>query len=189
MKMTLKITFILIISFIKVSAQNDAESKVPAYILPGVLKTAGGQTISNRTSWERTRRPEVLRLFEDNVYGQMPKDYESIKFDVTNDEAMAMNGKAHLKEVTVTVGRIGKSVAIHLTLFVPNNRKGPSPAFLLINNRPPGNTQASRETKSEFWPAEMLIDSGYAIAAFHVADAAPDKKEEYMNGALQLYPE
>jgi len=27
------------------------------------------------------------------------------------------------------------------------------------------------------------------IAAFHVADAAPDKKEEYMNGVLQLYPE
>lgn len=173
----------------KAYAQNYAESNVPAYVLPEVLKTAGGKMIRKKTSWEKIRRPEILRLFEDNVYGQMPNDFESIKFKLTNDDVMVMNGKAHLKEVTITVSRLGKTLAIHLTLFVPNNRKGPSPAFLLINNRPPGNTQASRETKSEFWPAEMLIDSGYAIAAFHVADAAPDKKEEYMNGALQLYPE
>ena len=173
----------------KAYAQNYAESKVPAYTLPEVLKAANGKMIRNKASWEKTRRPEVLRLFENNVYGEMPKDYEDIKFVVTNDEPMAMEGKAHLKEVTITVSRLGKTVAVHLTLFIPNNRKGPSPAFLLINNRPPGNTQASRATKSEFWPAEMLISSGYAIAAFHVADAAPDKKEEYMNRALQLYPE
>jgi hypothetical protein len=34
----------------------------------------------------------------------------------------------------------------------------------------------------------MVIDSGYAIAAFHVSDAAPDDKVNYVNGVLQLYP-
>ncbi|MEJ7675396.1 MAG: prolyl oligopeptidase family serine peptidase [Chitinophagaceae bacterium] len=34
-----------------------------------------------------------------------------------------------------------------------------------------------------------MIDSGYAIAAFHVEDAAPDFKDRYQNGVLQLYPE
>jgi hypothetical protein len=189
MKLILKISLLLIISFLKVNAQTDAESKVPAYTLPDILKASSGQNINNSVSWERIRRPEVLRLFEDNVYGQMPRDFENIKYDLTNDETAAMNGKAHLKEVTINVDRAGKSVAIHLTLFVPNNRKKPAPVFLLINNRPPDNTLASRATKSEFWPAEILIDSGYAIAAFKVADAAPDEKKTYMNGVLQLYPD
>jgi hypothetical protein len=61
--------------------------------------------------------------------------------------------------------------------------------FLLINNRGKENTDPSRKIISEFWPAEVLIDAGYAIAAFHVSDLAPDNKDEFMNGVMQLYPE
>jgi hypothetical protein len=119
----------------------------------------------------------------------MPKDYDSIKLTVTNDVSNAMNGKARLKEVIISVWRKNKTVDIHLTLFIPNNAKNPAPVFLLINNRDKKNTDAARDTLSEFWPAEMIIDSGYAIAAFHVSDAAPDDNVNYVNGLMQLYPE
>ncbi len=59
----------------------------------------------------------------------------------------------------------------------------------MINNRDKNNTDPNRINKSEFWPAEMLIDSGYAIAAFHVSEAAPDDSITYENGVLKLYPE
>jgi hypothetical protein len=173
----------------KANAQNYDEAKVPAYTLPEILKTLNGQTVSNKLLWEKTRRPEILKLFEDNVYGQMPKEYDSMQSKVTNEVATAMEGKAHLKEVAITVWKINKPVNIHLTLFIPNHLKKPAPAFLLINNRGRENTDPTRKVKSEFWPAEMLIDSGYAIAAFHVSDAAPDDKADYVNGTLQLYPE
>ena len=185
----LKITFALLICFTTVHSQNYDESKVPAYTLPDVLKTSGGKTVSTKLVWEQTRRPEILRLFEENVYGKVPRDFDSIKFAVSNDVTNAMGGKARLKEVTITVWRINKPVAIHLTLFTPNSRTSPAPAFLLINNRGRDNTDPSRKVKSEFWPAEVAIDSGYAIAAFHVADAAADNKNTYQNGGLQLYPD
>jgi pimeloyl-ACP methyl ester carboxylesterase len=73
-------------------------------------------------------------------------------------------------------------------LFIPINKK-PAPLFLLIINRDTTNTDVTRKTKSEFWPAEMLIDSGYAIAAFWTGSAAPDNAAAYQNGALKLYPE
>jgi len=183
------IALMAIANFGRVSAQTDPEAKVPVYTLPEVLKSSDGQQIKDKSAWEKTRRPEVLRLFEDHVYGQVPRDYDDIKFTVTNDEEKVMNGKAHLKEIDIAVTRSGQKVKIHLTLFVPNKGKKNYPAFLLINNRPVSNTDPNRETKSEFWPAELLVDSGYAIAAFHVADAAPDKKENYQDGALRLYPE
>ncbi|RDV12943.1 acetylxylan esterase [Pontibacter diazotrophicus] len=179
----------VLILFNKAQAQNYDESKVPAYTLPEVLASADGTVVDNKAAWEKKRRPEVLRLFENNVYGQMPQGYDSIAFTLTNDVVNAMDGQAHLKEVTITVWRKNKSADINLVLFVPTKPQKPVPAFLLINNRDKSNTDPSRTTKSAFWPAEMVIDSGYAVAAFHVSDAAPDNKDTYQEGALQLYPE
>ncbi|MCE6988165.1 alpha/beta fold hydrolase [Dyadobacter sp. CY323] len=170
-------------------AQNYDESKVPSYVLPEVLKTVSGKEVRDRKTWEATRRPEILRLFEDHIYGRMPAAFDSISHSITNENRKAMGGNATLKEVAILVYKNSKSVRINLVLFIPNKRKGKSPVFVLINNRGQENTDATRQTKSEFWPAEMVIDSGYAIAAFHVSDLAPDKKETYMNGVLRMYPE
>ena len=185
----LKTCLLLIMYGSKLCAQNYDENKVPSYTLPEILKTSTGQIIKNTSDWENQRRPEILSLFENNVYGQLPKDYDSLKFIITNETGNAMNGKAYLKEVALSIWKTGKSVDIDLIFFTPNHVKKPSPVFLLINNRSKRNTEPSRDTLSEFWPAEMVIDSGYAIAAFHVSDAAPDDKVTYVNGVLNLYPE
>lgn len=170
-------------------AQNYDESKVPAYTLPEVLKTKAKKVVRNKSDWEKTRRAEILHLFEENIYGQMPKAMDSLKFSVINSNKIAMDGRAILKEVVIEVFENEKSVKINLVLFVPVNVPKPVPAFVLINNRGKENTDPTRVQKSEFWPAEMAIDSGYAIAAFHVSDLAPDDKEKYVNGVLQLYPD
>ncbi len=170
-------------------AQNYDESKVPAYILPEVLRTTDNKAIRSKTEWEKVRRPQILRLFEDNIYGQMPKTYDSLRFSVADKNRPAMSGKAMLKEVLIEVFKNTKSVKINLVLFVPTHVRKPVPAFLLINNRGKENMDPTRDKKSDFWPAEMVIDSGYAVAAFHVADLAPDHKEDYVNGVLQMYPE
>jgi hypothetical protein len=185
--------FSLIVAVIQLPAQdhnqaNYDESKVPAYTLPNALKTLSNTAVKDKTTWEKVRRPQILKLFEDNIYGQMPKAYSSIKYSVINENATAMNGKAKLKEVLIEVMNNNKPLKINLVLFIPNVNK-PVPVFLLINNRGKENTDPARAAKSEFWPAEMLVDNGYAIAAIHIADMAPDDKVNYVNGVLQLYPE
>ncbi|MEJ7831231.1 MAG: hypothetical protein WKF91_23700, partial [Segetibacter sp.] len=96
----LKICCVFFFLIMKVVAQNYDEAKVPLYTLPDLLKTATGSKVTNKSSWEKNRRPEVLQLFEKNIYGQMPKAFDSIHYTVTNDVSNAMGGKAHLKEVT-----------------------------------------------------------------------------------------
>ena len=189
MRKGLSILFVIFMVLSKTYAQNYDEAKVAAYTLPEILKTRDGKPVKNKSSWEKKRRPEILSLFEEHVYGQMPTAYDSIRFTLTNEVENAMDGKAHLKEVKLTAWKANKSANIHLVLFIPNHPKKPAPAFLLINNRDPDNTDPTRAIKSDFWPAEMVIDSGYAIAAFHVSDGAPDHKDSYQNGVLQLYPE
>jgi len=170
-------------------AQNYDEAKVPAYTLPNALRSLTGKQITTRKQWETIRRPELLRLFADNVYGQIPKTYSAIKFTQTREDKAAMGGKAHLKEVQIEVRQGEKSLTINLILFIPNQVTGPAPAFVLINHRDKDNTDPTRTVKSDFWPAELLIDEGFAIAAFHVSDVAPDDKATFQNGVLQLYPE
>ena len=189
---TFVIALLLLTFTASVNAQNDVnydESNVPAYTLPDVLKTSSNNIVKDKAIWEKVRRPEILRLFEENIYGQMPKSYSRIKYTVIHEDARAMSGKATLKQVAIEVFNNNTSVKINLVLFVPNNVKKPVPAFLLINNRSKDLTDPSGSLDNGFWPAKTVIDSGYAIAAFHVSDLAPDDSVNYVNGVLRLYPE
>ena len=179
----------IIYPFTNLIAQNYDESKVPAYTLPDVLVSQNEKKITSVKDWEGIRRPEILSLFEREVYGTMPKKYDRIAFKVKNEDKNAMNGKAHLKEVEIAVTNNKETVLINLVMFVPTQAKKPAPVFLLINNRGKNNTSPTRDTLSGFWPAEQVIDAGYAISAFHYSDAAPDNKDTFANGVLRLYPE
>ena len=179
---SIPLAFFLLVLLGKAAAQNYNEQLVPAFTLPKLM-------VTSVRAWEEVRRPEILRMFEDNIYGQFPRDQDSVRYLPFGGETLAMGGKALLKQVDVQVFRQGRSVTIHLLMFIPAKRTKPAPLFLLINNRSKNNTDPFRTKKTEFWPAEQLIDSGYAIAAFHVGDLAPDHKVNYVNGVLQLYPE
>lgn len=168
---------------------NYDEAKVPGYVLPDALKTSKGKAVLNKNEWESSRRDEILTLFEDNIYGEMPKQFDSIRYSIVNENNASMDGRAHLKEVLIEVFDNTKSVKINLVLFIPTNVTKPVPAFVLINNRGKENMDPTRVTKSEFWPAEFVVGTGNAIAAFHVDDLAPDNPDSFANGALQLYPE
>jgi pimeloyl-ACP methyl ester carboxylesterase len=183
----------MLLFMIAVQAQRPAdanfdEAKVKPYVLPDVLRTTKHTKIRSKADWENNR-PQLLRLFEDHIYGQMPRQFDDIKFSIVKEDKSAMQGRATLKQVVVEVFNHQQSVKLNLVLFIPNNSKQPVPAFLLINNRGKEITDPTRKVKSGFWPAELVIDSGYAVAAFHVSDAAPDNQETFMNGVLRLYPE
>lgn len=157
--------------------------------IPDPLISNSGKKISDSNSWMMNRRKEVLALFEDNMYGQVPKDFDSIRFRQKTEDKMAMNGKAKLKEIAIDVYRNKQLVTINVTLFIPSEAKKPCPVLLLINHRGRNVTDPTRAVKSGFWPAEEVIARGYAIAAFHVSDVATDNKESYSKGVLRLYPE
>jgi hypothetical protein len=180
---------ILFFSFQIVYAQNYDESQVGEYQLPELLVTESGQDVKATEQWENIRRPEILQLFEDHVYGQVPKDFDKIQFAVTNQDKKAMGGKATLKEVTITVFRNQNSITINLVMFTPNQKKKPVPVFLVINHRGMKTMDVTRQNKDGFWPAEEVIEAGYAIAGFDVADVAPDNNDRFTDGILkQLYP-
>jgi hypothetical protein len=160
---------------------NYYEEKVPAYTLPDVLANSAGNSITTAKEWTKVRRQEMLELFRENVYGRVPTTPFTKTFKVVNEDRNAMGGSATLKQVDITIQSEGKSLIIHLILFIPNNALKPVPAFLLINlgSR---TIDPTRKEKNEWWPAEEIVARGYAAAAFSNSDVDPDNFDDFKNG-------
>jgi hypothetical protein len=110
-----------------------------------------------------------------------------LRFEVTNRDPQAMDGAATLKQVAIYYGPAASDAHIRLSLFIPNDRPKPVPGFLLICHRDHENIDPTRQRRTDFWPAETLINRGYAAAAFHVEDVDPDEHDGFENGAHGLY--
>jgi hypothetical protein len=156
--------------------------------LPDPLVTISGKRIKSSKEWERKRRNELLELFRTNIYGrngvERPKD---LTFKIENRDPKAMNGRATLKEVKIGYSGPGGKGHINLVLFIPNKKKKKVPAFLLICNRPTDNIDPTRKNRSEFWPAERIVERGYAAAAFFVGDVDPDEDDGFKNGVHAIF--
>ncbi len=161
---------------------NYREELVPAYQLPELLIAKDGRAITTSSDWENTRRPEVLNLFAESVYGEVPDPPDSITFNLAALDTTALDGTSTMKQIDITVWKMNESLTIHLTLFLPNAARKPVPVFLLLNNRAPENMDPTRQVKSDFWPAEAVVGREYGIAGFQVSDLDPDHHEGFNNG-------
>lgn len=164
---------------------NYDEARVSAYTLPAPLAGRTG-TVGSVDAW-RTRRTEILELFREHVYGRSPGKPAKLRFDVVEDNPRALDGAAALRRIAVISEQSGREHRFELIVFLPNGRTGPARVFLLLNNRPPTNTDPTRKEKSGFWPIEEIIARGYGIAALQVSDLAPDDKDRFLDGAIQLF--
>src|SRR5262249_6547350 len=170
--------------------------------LPDPLFMFNGKRVATKEQWFKQRRPELKALFQHYMYGYMPAAPRKVGAKVEREDRKAFDGKATLKEVTITFGP-PKAPRIHLLLVVPNRRKGPAPAFLGLNfhgnhallkdpkvrlpagwvpKGTPGSkdnraTSAGRGREVQVWAIEQSIDRGYAVATFYCGDIDPDRPD------------
>ncbi|MHC1767913.1 MAG: prolyl oligopeptidase family serine peptidase [Verrucomicrobiia bacterium] len=156
--------------------------------LPDPLVTSAGDRVASTGQWRQQRRPEILELFRQHIYGRAPAGRpQDLRFEVFDEAADAMEGKATRKQVRIHYTGPGGEGSMRLVLFIPNSVE-PAPCFLLICNRGWENIDPTRTVKSPFWPAEEMIARGFAAAAFHYADVAPDNARTWTNGVIRLFP-
>jgi hypothetical protein len=188
-----KFSFLILFSFATTTLMaqipaNYDESKVPHLVLPDPFVSFAGNPIVTAEDWENIRRPEILRLFAENIYGQIPKDFESISFTEIKEKVNAYSDIAIFKEIEIIISRNGNNHKMRLNVFIPKEGKGPFPVFMLINHR--YQEPLSELVETGFWPIVDLIENGYATASFDVDTVAPDDPEKFTEGILQtLYPE
>jgi hypothetical protein len=192
---------------------NYDEDKVPPYKLPDPLVLANGEKVTSAAMWRERRRPEILGLFEANVYGRTPGGRpKDITFAVTSLERQALGGKAIRKEVSVYFTGKKDGPRMDLLIYLPANVKKPVPVFLAPNfegnhtvNSDPGITLArtwvqkgadvvrvraaerTRGKNRSRWAIEEILSRGYGVATFYYGDIAPDFDEGFRGGIHSLF--
>jgi hypothetical protein len=53
---------------------NYDENDIPPYTLPDPLVMQDGRRVTSPEMWFKERRPELVNLFKDNIYGRVPED-------------------------------------------------------------------------------------------------------------------
>ncbi len=183
---TLSEEFLTAISARKKS-ENYYESKVAPYTLPDLFTFSDGRKVATPAEWAGPRRAELLEIFRREVYGIAPPRPPTLAFRVVATDPHALGDTATLKRIAISFQLGAETFAFHLKLFVPRQRSGPAPVFLLLNHRGPDNTDTTRQVRSEFWPAEYAVSRGYAMAAIDVADEVDPDKPNATTGLRAFY--
>lgn len=192
---------------------NTDPSKVPAYTLPDALTMQDGRKVTTPEQWYSERRPELLELFETQMYGKAPGRLEDMEWEIA-EEGPALDGKALRRQVRIF---FTKNKYVTVLIYIPEGADGPVPAFMGMNFE--GNATVSPDTsilypepehakaygiykeqprgnRASRWPLEDIIGRGYGLVTFHTSDIDPDFDDGFGNGVTpliyrkgQVYPE
>ena len=201
---------------LNVNAQetNYDESKVPKYVLPDALRLSDGTKVKDGKTWRQKRRGEILRLFQEEVYGKSPDRPKGMRFVTTSVDKKALGGKATRKEITVYFTGREQDPNMSILIYLPNERTGAVSTFIglnfygnhtisddegitlsrqwmrtrdeygIVNNRA---TEASRGKAASRWPVERIIGRGYGLATIYYGDIDPDFDDGFKNGVHSLF--
>ena len=109
---------------------NYEESLVPGYTLPDVLVTSSGERITDSSGWINKRRPEILQLFRDHVYGNIPEGQVEVATRTISHREKALEGKATREEVVINLSAGEKNIELNLLIYLPAAAENPVPVFL-----------------------------------------------------------
>ncbi len=190
------------------------ETSVPEYTLPDPLVVSDGTIVADTATWFNRRRPEILSLFEEHVYGKLPGKPARMSFEVTSADPSALDGKATRREVSVFFTDSRDGPRMDVLIYLPNAHPKPAPTFIGLNfygnhsiHHDPGitlsqqwlpdseefgvrdnrATEASRGVRTHRWPVERILERGYALATAYYGDLDPDFDDGYQNGVHPLF--
>jgi len=119
-------------SLLPSNTETRATQRTHAEAWPDPLVLQSGARVRDRAQFEQQRRSEVLRLFQENVYGRTPSISMPVSILRTEVEEHALHGLARRKQITLAIGPHGERIW-HLLQYMPANAHGPVPVFIGLN--------------------------------------------------------
>ena len=112
---------------------NYDEARIPHYDLPDPLVTAEGKPVTTADQWRNIRRPQILSLFANFIYGAVPVPPDPISqtYHVIKEDTSFMGGKVTKLDVSIRFKNRKGTAQTHIVIFIPNRVGGiMSPAFM-----------------------------------------------------------
>jgi hypothetical protein len=184
------------------------EAKVPKFTLPDVLALRSGERMADAKSWSSRRRPEILALYETEVFGKSPAKPAKLDYEVKGVLKGALGGKADRKMVAVHLDGTRQGPKMDLLIYLPAGAKKAVPVFLglsfagvhTVANDPgvplgsrwvrgvkEASPESSRGSAAQQWQVEKILAAGYGLATVDYNDIEPDFVGGMEYGIRPLY--
>ncbi len=185
---------------------NYDEAQVGTYTLPDPLTLANGKPVRDARTWIEKRRPEIVRLYEENQYGRSPGRPKDMSFDVFDKGTPALDGRAIRRQVTVWFSSDKSGPKMDLLLYLPAAAKKPVP--VLLNLSFTANSSAVDDPgikPGEIWSREKkrvpansgrsfgrlnvgpFLAAGFGVATIYYGDIDTDFEGGVPFGVRQLF--
>lgn len=186
------------------------EAMLPAYHLPDPLAMSNNVPVTDSGIWRTRRRPEILELFREHVYGRAPVGRPAnTTFRIFDHDVGALEGTAARKQVRVDFAGSGDGPGMDLLMYLPNDVLRPVPLFVLLNFG--GNhiihpdpairvtaswvregadhkaTEESRGSAASAYPVDKVLSRGYGLATAYCGDIDPDYDDGFLNGVHPVF--
>ncbi|MHA1112274.1 MAG: alpha/beta hydrolase family protein [Promethearchaeota archaeon] len=135
------------------------------YKLPDPLLFNSGERVISEEQWVDKRRGEILRFYEENIYGKFPSEPFETEYKILEEIKDDLGGLATKKAVKITFKHGERRKEIPVLIHIPNHVKKPVPAFVGIPNWFLG-------YKKSLWPVKHVIQRGYAVISTRFQDIA-----------------
>jgi len=149
------------------NAANYDEAKANPYTkLPDPLVLNNGRKVTTAAAWKKQRRPKLLALFSDNVFGRVPANVPTVQWRVASEERETINDIPVLTKHLI--GHADNSayplldVNIEVTLTTPLNVSGPVP---VVHPTWKEQVLARRWGYALLYPTTVQADNGAGLTA------------------------
>ncbi len=174
---------------------NYDEAKANPYPdLPDPLVLNNGKKVTSAKMWWNQRRPEIVELFDREIYGRVPKNVPKVKWEVASTKN-EMNGDVPVITKQL-IGHVDNSsypeitVDIRASLSTPANARGPVPVMMEFGGNPPGTGRgfgkgAPKQASGPTWQQQVLA-KGWGYAEIYTSTIQADNGAGLTNGIIGL---
>lgn len=173
---------------------NYDEARLPEYDLPPLLLTAEGKKVTTAEEWLNVRRPQIMGLFSNLIYGRVPEAQSPITttHEVVRKDKSFMGGKATRKDVKITFANDFGKAEMLVLVFVPNKADKPVPCFMKhsFNSTHGRDFEASTVRPGKLrngWPLGEFFDRGYGFVAVYQQDLVGHNEVGFLGGIHKLF--
>ncbi len=193
------------------------EKEVPPYRLPDPLTCWDGTLVKDKRTWREKRRPELLKRFEEEVYGRTLLGRPAgMRFVVREEKKGVSGGLGTRWRVGVLFEGREDGRKMELLMILPSRGKVPVPVFLGLNfdgnytttvdpdlpvpehfamglfaNKLTDNKpeKGSRGIHQHQWPYSYLLEKGYGVVTAAYGEIEPDAADRWKEGVRGMGPE
>jgi len=178
------------------NAANYDEARADVYPnLPNPLILLNGKRVTTAKMWWSKRRPQIVELFDEDIYGRVPAHVPAVTWQVASTTRETVSGIPVItKELSGRVDNSGDpavTVNISFTLTTPANAAGPVPVIMEF-----GLSKAMMEMLAKRFPQfaanqgpawqEQVLKRGWGYAEYIPYSVQPDNGAGLTEGIIGL---